>query len=143
MKIDRMISIIMLLRERKRVIIPELARFCKVTTHTIQRDLDTINLVVEPIVSFLWMDGGVDLVENYKFEKGCHGRRPTLLMGLCSIRASFTGNEEVNVLTKIKGMIPKEQRKALELKTGKITIDTTPWAGGRTYGDLIALYWLL
>ena len=36
-------------------------------------------------------------------------------------------------------MIPRERRAAIEVKAGQITIDTTPWRGGRAYGELIAL----
>ncbi|WP_310601518.1 helix-turn-helix transcriptional regulator [Anaerosporobacter sp.] len=62
MKMDRMISIIMILLERRRVSIPELAKICEVTTRTIQRDLDAINQAGVPIVSYPGVGGGVGIM---------------------------------------------------------------------------------
>lgn len=140
-KIDRMLAIIMLLLERNRVSIPELAQVCGVTTRTVQRDLEAINRAGVPVVSFPGVGGGVGIAENYKLEKRLFSAADvtTLLMGLGSVRSAFTGDEVVEVLAKIKGMLPADQRAALELKAGQITIDTTPWLGGRALSDLIAL----
>lgn len=141
MKIDRMISIIMILLERKRVSIPELARVYEVTPRTIQRDLDSINQAGVPIVSFPGVGGGVGIMENYKLEKRLFstGDVTTLLMGLGSIRSTLSGDEVVGALAKIKGMIPEEQREAIELKASRITIDTSPWLGSPAYNEYVAL----
>ena len=141
MKMDRMISIIMILLERKKVSIPELAKICEVTPRTIQRDLSAINLAGVPVVSFPGARGGVGIMENYKLEKRLFSTADvtTLLMGLGSIRSSLTGDEVVGALAKIKGLIPEEQREAIELKAGQLTIDTTPWLGSQNYGQMVAL----
>ena len=141
MKMDRIIAIIMILLERKRVSVPELAKICEVTPRTIQRDLEAINLAGVPVVSFPGLGGGVGIMENYKLEKRLFSTADvtTLLMGLGSIRSSLTGDEVVGALAKIKGMIPEEHREAIELKAGQITIDTTPWMGGHDYSGAIAL----
>lgn len=141
MKMDRMISIIMILLERKKVSVPELAGICEVTTRTIQRDLEAINMAGVPIVSFPGAGGGVGIMDHYKLEKRLFSTSDvtTLLMGLGSIRSSLTGDEVVNALAKIKGMIPEEQRQAIELKAGQIAIDTTPWMDSYDYGAVIAI----
>ena len=141
MKINRMISIIMILLERKKITVSELAKICEVTTRTIQRDLDAINMAGVPIVSFPGVGGGVSIMENYKLEKRLFSTTDVimLLTGLSSIHPSLRGDEVINALAKIKGLIPEEQREAIELKAGQITIDTTPWMGSRSYGQLIEL----
>lgn len=141
MKIDRLISIIMILLERKKITIPELARICTVTPRTIQRDLDAINQAGVPIVSFPGVGGGVGIMESYKLERRLFSTADaiTMLMGLGSIRSALTGDNVAGVLAKIRGMLSEEQRECLELKAGQITIDATPWLGSRDYGDLIAL----
>ncbi len=50
-------------------------------------------------------------------------------MGLGSIRSTRSGDEVIGALAKIKGMIPEEQRKIIELKAGRFVIDTSPWVG--------------
>lgn len=141
MKIDRMISIIMILLERKKVSVPELAKICEVTPRTVQRDLSAINQAGVPIVSYPGANGGVGIMENFKLEKRLFSTADvtTLLMGLGSIRSSLSGDEVAGALAKIKGMIPEEQREAIELKAEQLVIDTTPWLGARSCGDLIAL----
>ena len=129
MKIDRLISIIMILLERRRVSIPELARQCEVSARTISRDLETINQAGIPIVSYPGLHGGVGIMENYKLEKRLFSTADvtTLLMGLGCIRTSLSGEEVVNALVKVRGIIPEEQRREIELRAGRLAIDMTPW----------------
>lgn len=139
MKIDRLISIIMILLERQRASIPELAEICEVSPRTISRDLETINQAGIPIVSYPGLHGGVGIMENYKMEKRLFSTADvtTLLMGLGCIRSSLSGQEVVNALAKVKGLIPEEQRQEIELRAGRLTIDMTPWAGNTGCAETI------
>ena len=141
MKIDRLISIIMILLERERVNIRELANLCEVTTRTIHRDLVAINQAGIPIVTYPGPGGGVGIMENYKLEKRLFSTADVtaLLMGLGSIRSSLSGDEVANALAKVKGMIPEEQRKEIEMKVGQISIDMTPWVGSRSCQNIIQI----
>lgn len=139
MKIDRLISIIMILLERQRASIPELAEICEVSPRTISRDLETINQAGIPIVSYPGLHGGVGIMENYKMEKRLFSTADvtTLLMGLGCIRSSLSGQEVVNALAKVKGLIPEEQRREIELRAGRLTIDMTPWVGNSGCAETI------
>lgn len=139
MKIDRLISIIMILLERQRASIPELAEICEVSPRTISRDLETINQAGIPIVSYPGLHGGVGIMENYKMEKRLFSTADvtTLLMGLGCIRSSLSGQEVVNALAKVKGLIPEEQRREIELRAGRLTIDMTPWVGNTGYAEIM------
>ncbi len=141
MKIDRLISIIMILLERKKASLAELSDICEVTPRTIQRDLDAINQAGIPIVSYPGVRGGVGIMENYKLEKRLFSTSDitALLMGLGSIRSSLTGDAVVSALAKVKGIIPEEQRAQIEWRARQITIDTTPWLGANSQDDLIAM----
>lgn len=132
MKTDRLIAIIMILLERQRVSIAELARMCEVSPRTISRDLETINLAGVPIVSYPGLYGGVGIMENFKLEKRLFTTADiaTLLMGLGCIRSTLSGPEVVDALTKIRGFIPEEQRQEIERRAGRLSVDMTPWAGG-------------
>ena len=141
MKIDRLISLIMILLERERVSIPELAEICEVSPRTVSRDLETINQAGIPVVSYPGLHGGVGIMENYKLEKRLFSTADvtTLLMGLGCIRSSLSGQEVANALAKVKGFIPEEQRREIELKAGRLAIDMTPWVGNRVQTQSIAL----
>ena len=139
MKIDRLISIIMILLERERVSIPELAEICEVSPRTVSRDLETINQAGIPVVSYSGLHGGVGIMENYKLEKRLFSTADvtTLLMGLGCIRSSLSGSEVANALAKVKGFIPEEQRREIELRAGRLAIDMTPWVGNAKQTDAI------
>ncbi len=139
MKIDRLISIIMLLLERQKMSVAELAEICEVTPRTISRDLEAINQAGIPIVSYMGVHGGVGIMESYKLEKRLFSTADvtTLLMGLGCIRSSLSGQEVTNALAKVKGLIPEQQRREIELRAGRLTIDMTPWVGNAKQTDAI------
>ncbi|MBO0454600.1 helix-turn-helix transcriptional regulator [Candidatus Enterococcus murrayae] len=137
MKMDRILSITMILLERERVSIGELAEICEVTPRTIQRDLDVINLAGIPIVSYPGVGGGISILKNYKLEKRLFSTADitTLLMSLGSIRSSISGDEVVNALAKVKGVIPEEKRKEIEAKANQLTIDLSSWVGNPSHQE--------
>ena len=69
MKIDRLLSIVMILLERKKVSASELARTFEVSARTIYRDVETINQAGLPVVAYPGVRGGIGILESYKPEK--------------------------------------------------------------------------
>lgn len=133
MKIDRLISIIMVLLERKKISAAKLAEMFEVTPRTIYRDIEAIGLAGIPIITYPGVNGGIGIVEEYKIDKKLFTTSDitTLLMGLASIPSELSGGEIVNTLAKIKGLIPAEQMREIELKSSQIAIDLSPWAGNK------------
>lgn len=133
MKIDRLISIIMLLLERNKISAAKLAKMFDVTPRTIYRDIETINLAGIPIVTYPGVNGGIGIMEEYKIEKKLFtiSDITSLLIGLGSIHSTITTEEILNTTAKIKGLIPPDQIIDIELKSNQIAIDHTPWIGNR------------
>jgi predicted DNA-binding transcriptional regulator YafY len=133
MKIDRLISIIMILLERKKISATKLAEMFEVTPRTIYRDIETINSAGIPIVTYPGVNGGIGIMEEYKINKKLFTTTDmaTLLMGLGSISGAMTNEEIINTIAKIKGLIPEEQIRDIELKANQITIDLAPWIGNK------------
>lgn len=131
MKIDRVVSIIMLLLERKRISAPELAKMFEVNLRTIYRDIETINQAGIPIISYRGANGGIGIMEEYKIEKKLFTLSDIteLLIGLKSIHSTLSSQELLNTIAKIKGLIPKDEIGLIEEKTNQIKIDYTPWLG--------------
>ncbi len=69
MKIDRLVSIIMILLDKKRIGAQELAEMFEVSPRTIYRDIDAINMAGIPICSIPGVGGGFEIMPNYKIEK--------------------------------------------------------------------------
>lgn len=129
MKIDRIISIIMLLLERKMMTAPELAKLFEVSTRTIFRDIDVINLAGIPIVTYPGPTGGLGIMEQYRVDKRLFTTSDitSLLIGMGGVHTAMSDSSIRNTLAKIKGMVPQEQLNEIEQLTKQVAIDLTPW----------------
>ena len=68
MKIDRLISIIMVLLDKKRISAQSLADMFEVSLRTIYRDIDAIDLAGIPIRSVSGVGGGFEIMPKYKVD---------------------------------------------------------------------------
>lgn len=136
MKIDRLVSIIMILLDKERIGAQALADMFEVSPHTIYRDIDTINMAGIPVHSTSGVGGGFEIMRNYKLDKKVFSTADlsALLMGLSSLSNTVRGDELVNALAKVKSFIPADKAKDIELKANQIHIDLTPWMGNRNIG---------
>lgn len=69
MRIDRLMGIIIYLLKRDIVNANTLAKRFEVTTRTIQRDIDTLNMAGIPIVSIQGSNGGYGIIDGFRIEK--------------------------------------------------------------------------
>ncbi|MEG0295925.1 MAG: YafY family protein [Clostridium sp.] len=135
MKIDRLISIIMVLLNNERVSAIQLAEMFEVSTRTIYRDIETISLSGIPITTYNGVNGGISIMEEYKVDKNIFTTSDisTILMGLSSVSTTLSNKEIIGTLEKVKSLLPKEQAKDIELKSNQITIDLTTWMGNKSF----------
>jgi predicted DNA-binding transcriptional regulator YafY len=133
LKIDRLVSIIIILLERKKISASELAEMFEVTPRTIYRDIEAISLAGIPIVTYPGVNGGIGIMDEYKIDKKIFTKSDveTLLIGLSSMSSAFSKEEIKYTLAKIKGLFPEEHIKEIELKSNQISIDLTPWIGNK------------
>ena len=131
MKVDRLVSIIMILLDRERIGARELADMFEVSTRTIYRDIDSINMAGIPVCSTSGVGGGFEIMKNYKIDKNVFSTADlsAILMGLSSLSGMMRGDELVNALAKVKSFIPADRAKDIELKANQIYIDLSPWMG--------------
>ncbi len=142
MKIDRLVSIIMVLLDKERIGAQELADMFEVSTRTIYRDIDTINMAGIPIRSTSGVGGGFEIMKKYKIDKNIFSTADlsVILMGLSSLSDIIRGSELINALAKVRSFIPADKAKDIELKTNQICIDLSPWIGNQniqTYLEII------
>ena len=134
MKIDRLVSIILLLLEKKRVGAQELAEQFEVSPRTIYRDIDAINLAGIPVRSTPGVNGGFEIMPQYKIDKKVFSTADlsAILMGLSSLSGLMRGDELVGALAKVRSFIPAQQASDIELKVNQVLIDLNPWTVNRT-----------
>lgn len=142
MKVDRLVSIIMILLDKERTGAQELADIFEVSPRTIYRDIDTINRAGIPVCSVPGVGGGFEIMKEYKVDKKVFSTADlsAILMGLSNLSSMIRGEELVNALAKVKSFIPADRAKDIELKANQIYIDLSPWTGNRniqTYLEII------
>lgn len=133
MKVDRLVSIIMILLEKKRIGAQELADRFEVSPRTIYRDIDAINMAGIPVRSTSGVGGGFEIMPEYKMDKRVFSAAElsALLMGLTNLSGMVRWEELLSALTKVRSFIPAEKAEDIELKANQIRIDLTPWMGNR------------
>lgn len=133
MKVDRLVSIIMILLDKERIGAQELADMFEVSPRTIYRDIDAINMAGIPVFSTSGVGGGFEIMQNYKIDKTVFSTADlsAILMGLSGLSNMIRGNELVNALAKVKSFIPADRAKDIELKANQIYINLSPWMGNR------------
>lgn len=133
MKIDRLVSIIMILLDKKRIGAQELADMFEVSLRTIYRDIDTINMAGIPVCSTPGVGGGFEIMQKYKVDKKVFSATDlsVIQMGLSNLSTMIRGDELVNALVKVKSLMPDDRANDIELKSNQIFIDLSPWMGNR------------
>ena len=141
MKVDRLVSIILLLLEKERIGAQELAEKFEVSPRTIYRDIDVINMAGIPVCSISGVGGGFEIMEQYKIDKKVFSTADlsVILMGLSSLSNMMRGDELVNAFAKVKSFIPADRAKDIELKANQIYIDLSPWTGNRNVQPYLEL----
>jgi predicted DNA-binding transcriptional regulator YafY len=141
MKVDRLLSIVMLLLERKTMSAKALAEMFEVSLRTIYRDMESINQAGIPVVSAPGLHGGFQIMQEYKLDKKLFtpADMTAILMGLGSL-ASMLGSEDwVRTQAKIKSLLPLHQAEEIELKSNQVAVDLKPWMGNRTVTEALPL----
>jgi predicted DNA-binding transcriptional regulator YafY len=133
MKVDRLVSIIMILLDKERISAQELAAMFEVSPRTIYRDIDSINMAGIPVCGASGVGGGFEIMQKYKIDRKVFSTADlsAILMGLSSLSNMIRGDELVNALAKVKSFIPADRAKDIELKANQLYIDLSPWMGNR------------
>jgi len=133
MKMDRLLSITMLLLDKKRIGAKELAEKFEVSPRTIYRDIDTLNLAGIPIRSTSGVGGGFEIMENYKMDKKVFSAADlsAILTSLTGFSNMMQGKELASALAKVKSFIPADRAKEIETKINQFDLDLSPWLGNR------------
>ncbi|MGN0344662.1 MAG: helix-turn-helix transcriptional regulator [Lachnospiraceae bacterium] len=139
MKVDRLVSIIMILLEKKKVSAEELANTFEVSKRTIYRDMDSICMAGIPIRATSGVGGGFEIMPGFKIDKNVFTEDDlsTLLMGLSGLSSVVRGDEIIHTISKVRSFIPPAQADAIALKTSQICIDVNSWTTNPLVNDYL------
>lgn len=133
MKIDRLVSIIMILNNKEKVTAKELSEEFEVSTKTIQRDMEIIARAGIPIVSYKGHQGGYGIIDGYKVNKSSMtGDEANLLKKLLmGINKCYENKEATTLINKLE-VIQPEKHSSLN---NRLIIDFSTWGKSKELTD--------
>ncbi|WP_207694854.1 hypothetical protein DOK67_0003083 [Enterococcus sp. DIV0212c] len=139
MKIERMLTIIVMLLNRNRITANELAEKFEVSVRTIYRDIETINLAGIPIISHSGNNGGFSIYESYKLNHQVLtlNNLASLLSVLKDINSTVDDIELESSIEKLKNIIPENKEDYLKLHMEQIIIDLHPYGDSPEHKALV------
>ncbi|MGZ9583885.1 helix-turn-helix transcriptional regulator [Paenibacillus marinisediminis] len=142
MKIDRLLSIVILLINRKIVQAKDLADTFEVSVRTIYRDIEAINQAGIPIVTYQGANGGISLAEGYRLDRNLltNDELAAIVTALQSIASSHQSPDNQMLLEKITSIIPPSESERFNMKTQQMIVDFSPWGShGRLEEKLVKM----
>lgn len=130
MKIDRLISLIMVLLNCEKMSATKLAELFEVTPRTIYRDVEVIEKAGIPIFTTTGVDGGIGILPEYKVDKSLFTTSDiqTLLMGLGSISTALSQKGLIGTLEKVKNLLPEKHT----VMANQIMVDLSTWMSNKS-----------
>lgn len=130
-KLERLLSIIILLLNRRLVQAKELAERFEVSVRTIYRDIEVINGAGIPIVTYQGTNGGIGLMEGYRLDHNVltNDELADIVTALRSISTSYGNEHQLRLLEKIHSVVPPAYSEDFQHKTNSVLIDYSPWDG--------------
>ncbi|MBT2218088.1 YafY family transcriptional regulator [Virgibacillus dakarensis] len=116
-KIERLISIVMILLQKDVVSASEFSRLFNVTRRTIQRDMEALGYANIPIYAEYGAEGGYTLMKEYKFDKRLLNSKDieNILIALGGFEQLITNQDVQTTIQKIKGMTSTDIFPTLDL----------------------------
>ncbi len=139
MKKDRLLAIVMLLLNRKRMSSAELARHFEVSLRTIYRDIDAIGRAGIPVLSIPGRSGGFGIMESYRLDRNVLDRddMSSVITALKGVSTAINDWKISGTLEKFRSFI---QNSGKNLVPGRETlVFNLSGYGNRRYDNLIKL----
>ena len=142
MKINRIITIIMVLLQREKITGKELAEKLNVSLRTIYRDIQVIEGAGIPIITYQGSDGGISILKNYKISKGLFTKEDVivLLKGLNLLSSPvLKESENLRTLEKIKSFLSEQELDEVTNNLNQLIVDLSPWFSKQNIDNKISI----
>jgi predicted DNA-binding transcriptional regulator YafY len=137
MRVDRLISIIMVLLNCEKMSAAKLAALFEVSPRTIYRDVEALEQAGIPIFATAGAEGGIGILPEYKVDKCLFSAAEvqTLLMGLNSVSTVVSREDIAGTLEKVRRLLPDKKG----VRADQVTVDLTAWMGNKGLLAVIGL----
>lgn len=133
MRISRLINIIMLLLQQEIISATKLAQIFEVSTRSIYRDVETLNLAGIPIYSIRGRNGGIGILPNYKVDKNLLNADDinNLMVALNGVHSLISSPDVKNTIKKIQSMYDANEHQM------ELLIEHTEWIGSLELKNIV------
>lgn len=140
LKLDRLVSILVLLLRKERVQAKELAEMFGVSVRTILRDVEAINLAGIPIVTYQGANGGIGIADGYRLDRSVltEDDMSTLISTLSGIAGTIPDSRQGVLMEKLKNIMSSSQLENLNSKAEQFVIDLSPWGANELLKESVA-----
>jgi predicted DNA-binding transcriptional regulator YafY len=142
MKIERLLSITLMLLNRRKVQAKDLAEYFAVSLRTIYRDVETLNSSGIPVISSQGYEGGFSIPDNFRMSRQLFTFEDMLsvLTTLKGVNHSLKNRDIDRAIEKITALIPEEKEDVYHRHLDSLMIDIGPWGGtGRQQDELATI----
>lgn len=141
MKINRLLSITLMLINRPMVTARELSEKFETSIRTIYRDIETIAAAGIPVVSWQGKKGGFCLMENYRIDRQMLtlNDMTSILTALKGIKTTLNDNNIADTIEKIESLVPDDKRELVNKHFEHIIIDLSPWENTTSHKEKLGL----
>ncbi|QDQ00147.1 YafY family transcriptional regulator [Lysinibacillus fusiformis] len=125
MRLDRLLTMTMILINRKKVKAQELAELFDVSIRTIYRDVETLSLAGVPVMSQQGVNGGISLIDGYRVDKQVFTKEELASLSI-AIKSALTSYKDAHaeaVLEKLTGVADEKVKQSID----HLFIDLSPW----------------
>ncbi|MBU1343751.1 MAG: YafY family transcriptional regulator [Proteobacteria bacterium] len=129
MRIDRMLSIVVILLNRRKITAKELADRFEVSLRTVYRDIESINMAGIPVISNQGTHGGYEIPENYKLNRQYLSLSDlrSILSALKGINAALDDRDIELIFEKVQSLLPENEKSFSAKGAEVIVFDTLGW----------------
>ncbi|MFQ0996275.1 helix-turn-helix transcriptional regulator [Gilliamella sp. CG25] len=142
MKINRIITTIMVLLQKEKITGKELAEKLNVSLRTIYRDIQVIEGAGIPIITYQGSAGGISILKNYKISKGLFTKEDVivLLKGLNLLSSPvLKESENLRTLEKIKSFLSEQELDEVTNNLNQLIVDLSPWFSKQNIDNKISI----
>ena len=142
MKINRIITIIMILLQRDRISARVLSEQLNVSLRTVYRDIQVIERAGIPIITYAGSQGGISILKDYKISKGLFTKDDVtvLLKGLNLFSSPILSENEKSIThEKIKSFLSQQELNDLGNDLNQLAVDLSPWFLKQNINNKIAI----
>ncbi|WP_409178762.1 helix-turn-helix transcriptional regulator [Brevibacillus fortis] len=128
MKVERLLAIVIMLLNKRRVSARELSDHFEVSLRTVYRDLETINAAGIPIVAYPGASGGYEIMENFTIDRQYLSldELVAVIAALKGVHSSTDDKQIGQLLEKIKALLTTAPT-SLQGNAHPVVYDFNPW----------------